>query len=149
MKALIQLALAVITISSNFAIAEVPYKIRDGIEEVDYAKLNPIRDFKLPDSGQNRETTWVKGEDGDYERHPMSFSISDDGEIVVDNNTGLMWERHLNWQWDKTVPPKGKWRPQDVFGYQDGEPKRRLITKAYSTVSNYVWATMMIGACPT
>jgi hypothetical protein len=43
----------------------------------------------------------------------------------MDNNTGMMWERHLNWQWDKTTPPKGDWRPQDVFSYKDGEPRRR------------------------
>ena len=42
--------------------AEIPYKLRAGIEEVDYAKLNRIEGFKLPDSGQFRETTWVHGE---------------------------------------------------------------------------------------
>jgi hypothetical protein len=36
-----------------------------------------------------------------------------------------MWERNLNWRWGKIVPPKGKWRPQDVFAYKDREPKRR------------------------
>jgi hypothetical protein len=107
------------------ALAEMPYKLRAGIEEVDYARLNPIEGFRLPDSGQFRETTWVRGEDRDYERNPMSFSISEDGKIVIDNNTGMMWERHLNWQWEKTTPPKGNWRPQDVFSYKDGEPRRR------------------------
>ena len=107
------------------AFAEIPYVTRDGIEEVDYAKLNPIANFKLPDSGQFRETTFVHGEDADYRRNPMRFTISDDGLIVIDNNTGLMWERHLNWRWGKIIPPKGHWRPQDVFAYKDGEPKRR------------------------
>lgn len=105
--------------------AEIPYTMRDGIEEVDYEKLNPIESFKLPDSGQFRETTFVHGEDADYTRHPMSFTVIGDGKIVLDNNTGLMWERHLNWRWGKTTPPKGEWRPQDVFAYKDGEPKRR------------------------
>jgi hypothetical protein len=107
------------------AVAEIPYKMRDGLEEVDYAKLNRIEGFKLPDSGQFRETTFVFGEDRDYTRNPMSFTVSDDGQIVIDNNTGLMWERHLNWQWEKTTPPVGDWRPQDVFAYKDGEPRRR------------------------
>jgi hypothetical protein len=107
------------------ALAEMPYKLRAGLEEVDYARLNPIEGFRLPDSGQFRETTWVRGEDRDYERNPMSFSISEDGAIIIDNNTGMMWERHLNWQWEKTTPPKGDWRPQDVFSYKDGEPRRR------------------------
>jgi hypothetical protein len=103
----------------------IPYVARDGIEEVDYAKLNPLEGFKLPDSGQFRDTTFVHGEDQDHTRHPMSFSISDDDLVIVDNNTGLMWERHLNWRWTETVPPKGKWRPQDAFEYKDGEPRRR------------------------
>jgi hypothetical protein len=105
--------------------AEIPYTMRAGLEEVDYAALNPIPDFKLPDSGQFRETTFVHGEDADYKRHPMSFTVLEDGEVVIDNNTGLMWERHLNWQWEETTPPKGEWRPQDVFYYVDGEPRRR------------------------
>ncbi len=117
---LLSFALASVT-----AHAEIPYTTRDGIEEVDYEKLNPIEGFKLPDSGQFRETTFVFGEDRDYTRNPMSFTVSKDGQIVTDNNTGLMWERHLNWRWGKTVPPKGKWRPQDVFAYKDGEPRRR------------------------
>jgi hypothetical protein len=106
-------------------LAEVPYIIRSGIEEVDYEKLNPLPGFKLPDSGQFRDTTHVHGEDADYSRNPMSFTISDDGDVVIDNNTGLMWERNLNWRWGKTVPPKGKWRAQDVFGYKDGATKQR------------------------
>jgi len=116
------LALALASAGAN---AEIPYKIRDGLEEVDYEKLNSIKEFKLPDSGQFRETTFVFGEDNDYTRNPMSFTVSDDEQVVIDNNTGLMWERHLNWRWEKTTPPVGDWRPQDVFAYQDGEPRRR------------------------
>jgi hypothetical protein len=124
MKLLASLSLLSLILVQSVS-AEIPYKLRAGIEEVDYAKLNPISAFKLPDSGQFRETTWVHGEDRDYERYPISYTISDDGTIVIDNNTGLMWERHLNWKWEKTVPPKGDWRPQDVFSYKDGEPRRR------------------------
>ena len=107
------------------SVAQVPYVFRDGIEEVDYEKLNRIESFKLPDSGQFRETTFVHGEDADYSRHSMDFSISADGKIIFDSNTGLMWERQLNWRWGKTVPPQGESRPQDVFTYKDGEPRRR------------------------
>lgn len=107
------------------AVAEIPYISRAGIEEVDYEKLNPIPGFRLPDSGQFRDATFVHGEDADYSRHEISYRISDDDQIVIDVNTGMMWERYLNWRWGKTVPPKGKWRPQDVFQYKDGEPKRR------------------------
>lgn len=105
--------------------AQIPYVTKNGIEEVDYGKLRSIEGFKLPDSGQFRDATSVHGEDADYTRTPPSFSIVGDGNIILDNNTKLMWERHLNWQWEKTVPPKGAWRPQDVFPYKDGEPRRR------------------------
>ena len=75
--------LAALILAVSAASAEVPYKMRDGIEEVDYANLNPVEGFKLPDSGQFRETTFVHGEDRDYTRNPMSFSVSDDELIVV------------------------------------------------------------------
>jgi hypothetical protein len=123
MKQVIAVVLGLV--ASGSLLAEIPYKVRDGIEEVDYARLNPIKGFKLPDSGQFRDATFEYGEDADYERHPMSFTISDDELVVIDNNTGLMWERHLNWRWGKTIPPQGKERPQDVFAYKDGEPMRR------------------------
>jgi hypothetical protein len=125
MRLLLLAILAALIFAASAANADVPYKMRDGIEEVDYEKLNPVEGFKLPDSGQFRETTFVHGEDRDYSRNPMSFSVSDDELIVIDNNTGLMWERHLNWRWEKTVAPVGDWRPQDVFSYKDGEPRRR------------------------
>ncbi len=117
--------LLTLVLASSGANAEIPYKMRDGIEEVDYEKLNAIEGFKLPDSGQFRETTFVFGEDRDYTRNPMNFTVSDDDQVVIDNNTGLMWERYLNWRWGKTTPPVGDWRPQDVFAYKDGEPRRR------------------------
>ncbi len=109
----------------GLAQADVPYITKNGLEEVDYAKLNRLEGFRLPDSGQFRDASSVFGEDHDYTRHPMSFTISADDQIVIDNNTGLMWERHLNWIWKKTTPPKGEARPQDVFYYVDGEPRRR------------------------
>ncbi len=65
---------------SSPAFAEIPYVMHGGIEQVDYDKLNPIEGFVLPDSGQFRESTWVKGEDRDHPRNPMSFSIIGDGK---------------------------------------------------------------------
>jgi hypothetical protein len=110
---------------STAASAQIPYVKRDGLEEVDYEKLNSIVGFKLPDSGQFRDASSVHGEDADYTRNPPSYTIISDGEIVLDNNTKLMWERNLNWKWGEVVPPKGAWRPQDVFPYKNGEPRRR------------------------
>jgi hypothetical protein len=119
------LPVSLLVIAGANAEAEIPYVTRAGIEEVDYAKLKPIEGFKLPDSGQFRDSTPVFGQDRDHPRNPMSFRVSEDDLVVIDENTGLMWERYLNWRWGETVPPKGKWRPQDVFTYKDGEPMRR------------------------
>ena len=47
------LALALASAGAN---AEIPYKMRDGLEEVDYEKLNSIKEFKLPDSGDRKST---------------------------------------------------------------------------------------------
>jgi hypothetical protein len=118
-------AVALLVFWTAGASAGVPYVTRNGIEEVDYEKLNGIERFTLPDSGQFRDATSVHGEDADYTRNPPSFTIIGDGKIVQDSNTKLMWERHLNWQWEKVVAPNGAWRPQDVFPYKDGEPRRR------------------------
>ena len=125
MRAITQALASTLILVSTSAVAEIPYVTNNGIEEVDYEKLNPIEGFKLPDSGQFRETTWVHGEDADYTRNPADYTISEDDKILIDNNTKLMWERQLNWRWEKVEKQKGPWRPQDVFGYEDGEPRRR------------------------
>jgi hypothetical protein len=134
-RMLLSLLLTLTAITTN---AAIPYKDRDGIEEVDYEKLNPIQNFKLPDSGQFRETTFVFGEDRDYIRNPMSFTISPDETVVIDNNTGLMWEYRLNWQWEHTIKPQGEWRPQDVFTYKDGEPRRRPYQEGVQYCKNLI-----------
>lgn len=118
-------AALICAVTGGFALAEVPYKTRNGIEEVDYDKLNSIAGFKLPDSGQFRDSTWVKGEDRDYPRNPMGFTISADGTIVIDNNTGLMWEREHTFLSGEPVDPKGEWMPQDIFYPEGIEPRRR------------------------
>ena len=107
------------------AFAEIPYVVKNGFEEVDYDKLTPIKGFKLPDSGQFRDSTWVHGEDADYRRNPMSFKLMHNDQIVYDNNTRLMWERNLNFRSKKLVPPKGERMPQDVFYPKELEPRRR------------------------
>jgi hypothetical protein len=123
MKRLLPLPLAGLLIAT--VSAQVPYTDRAGLEEVDYAKLNPIPGFRLPDSGQFRDATHVHGEDADYTRNPIDYTVSEDDLVVLDNNTGLMWERYLNWRSGETTPPQDEWRPQDVFAYKDGEPRRR------------------------
>ncbi len=107
------------------AVAEIPYIVKHGFEEVDYDKLNSIEGFKLPDSGQFRDSTWVHGEDADYPRNPPSYTLMHDDKIIYDNNTKLMWERTLNLRVTKVVPPKGEAMPQDIFYPKEGEPKPR------------------------
>jgi uncharacterized protein DUF1566 len=110
---------------SGQALAEIPYIMTNGYEQVDYAALNQIENFVLPDSGQFRESTWVFGEDRDHPRNPMSFTLLDDGRIVLDNNTKLMWERELNFRISTWMPPQGEWRPQDPFYPKEGAANRR------------------------
>ena len=88
--------------------ADIPYVVVNGFEQVDYDKLNPIEGFKLPDSGQFRDSTWVHGEDADHPRNPISYTLIHDGQIVYDNNTKLMWEHNLNFRSKKLEPPKGE-----------------------------------------
>ena len=107
------------------AAAEIPYIVTNGLEQVDYDKLNPIEGFKLPDSGQFRDSTWVYGEDVDHPRNPPSYTLMHDDQVVYDNNTRLMWERNLNFRSKKLVPPKGEAMPQDVFYPKELEPRRR------------------------
>lgn len=109
---------------------DIPYIMTNGYEQVDYAALNRIEGFNLPDSGQFRESTWVLGEDRDHPRNPMSFTLLQDGDIVFDNNTNLMWEQDINFMSTKLVPPKGERMPQDVFYPKELEPRRRPYHEA-------------------
>jgi uncharacterized protein DUF1566 len=128
MKRLFLVALGLVVAPASFA--EVPYVTTWDYEQVDYSALNQIEGFKLPDSGQFRESTWVFGEDRDHPRNPMSFEILDGGEIVLDHNTKLMWEQDLNFRSGEPVPPKGDWMAQDVFYPKGIEPKRRPYHEA-------------------
>lgn len=118
------------------AAAEIPYIMTNGYEQVDYAKLDGIQGFQLPDSGQFRESTWVFGEDRDHPRNPISLELIHDGTIVFDNNTRLMWEQDINFKSEKIVPPKGEWMPQDVFYPKEIEPRRRPYHEAVQYCKN-------------
>jgi hypothetical protein len=107
------------------SVADVPYIMTKGYEQVDYSALNRIENFVLPDSGQFRESTWVLGEDRDHPRNPMSFTIVGNGHVVLDNNTKLMWERELNFRIKKWMPAQGEWRAQDPFYPTEGAVNRR------------------------
>lgn len=128
MKIIFLFTALVLTVA--YARAEIPYVVTHGYEQVDYAKLNQIEDFRLPDSGQFRESTWVFGEDRDHPRNPMSFTILEDGQVILDNNTRLMWEQDLNFRSKKLVPAKGEPMPQDVFYPTELEPRRRPYHEA-------------------
>jgi len=125
MKQVAGLWLMMFLIGTTHVLAEIPYVVKNGFEEVDYDKLTPIKGFKLPDSGQFRDSTWVHGEDADHSRNPMSFTLMHNDQIIYDTNTKLMWERNLNFRSTKLVPPKGERMAQDVFYPKELEPKRR------------------------
>jgi len=125
MKQVAGLWLMMFLIGTTHVLAEIPYVVKNGFEEVDYDKLTPIKGFKLPDSGQFRDSTWVHGEDADHSRNPMSFTLMHNDQIIYDTNTNLMWERNLNFRSTKLVPPKGERMAQDVFYPKELEPKRR------------------------
>ena len=125
MRQIVGMWLMMFLVGISHALAEIPYVVKNGFEEVDYDKLNPIKDFKLPDSGQFRDSTWVHGEDADYRRNPMSFKLMHNDKIIYDTHTKLMWERNLNFRSKKLMPPKGERMAQDVFYPKELEPKRR------------------------
>jgi hypothetical protein len=49
-------------------------------------------EVRLPDTGQTQSYTDTFGEDHDY-RRPRSYTINDSKGTVIDNVTGLMWQR--------------------------------------------------------
>lgn len=61
--------------------------------------MPPIEGFKHPDTGQSQSFTDTFGEDHDYPRNPMDFTITESGKITIDNNTKLMWERDTSRIW--------------------------------------------------
>jgi cytochrome c553 len=52
--------------------------------------LKPIEGFKLPGTGQLQDTTDTFGESSDYPGNGIDLVAK--GDIVIDNNTKLMWE---------------------------------------------------------
>ncbi|MCW8328380.1 DUF1566 domain-containing protein [Photobacterium sp. SDRW27] len=81
--------------------------------------MPPVEGFVLPDTGQNQNFTDTFGEDSDYPRNPPSYTISESGKVVVDNNTKLMWERESSRIWMTAVEGQQYCDSLELDGYKD------------------------------
>jgi hypothetical protein len=68
---------------------------------------NPVcqipQKWKLPDTGQTQDFTYIFGEDSDYNINPPSYTDNGNGTIT-DNVTGLMWQKqNERYNWDDAV----------------------------------------------
>ncbi|WP_157490690.1 Lcl domain-containing protein [Enterovibrio coralii] len=81
--------------------------------------MPPVKDFVLPDTGQIQNFTDIKGEDSDYPQSPMSYTISESGKTVFDNNTKLMWERESSRIWMTAVEGQEYCDSLELDGYTD------------------------------
>ncbi len=81
--------------------------------------MPPVEGFKLPDTGQIQSFIDQPGEDSDYPRHPLSYTISDSGKVTLDNNTKLMWERDSSRVWMDAVKAEQYCDGLELDGYDD------------------------------
>ncbi|HDM8169351.1 TPA: DUF1566 domain-containing protein [Vibrio harveyi] len=75
--------------------------------------------FKLPETGQIQNFTDTFGEDSDYQGNEPSYTISESGKVVLDNNTQLMWERDSSRIWMTAVEGKEYCANLEIDGYTD------------------------------
>ncbi|OUS30899.1 hypothetical protein A9Q99_05150 [Gammaproteobacteria bacterium 45_16_T64] len=73
----------------------------DETQSTDCVEPTPTYTYTIVDTNQtlcygeitgNSETCVGEGQDGDYEGNQPSYSTCNDGGIVIDNHTGLMWQ---------------------------------------------------------
>jgi cytochrome c553 len=81
--------------------------------------MPPLEGFKLPDTGHVFDSSDVFGEDSDYPRHPLSYTISDSGKVTTDDNTGLMWERDMREDWVDVFEAVRHCDDLELDGYDD------------------------------
>ncbi len=75
--------------------------------------------FKMPDSGQIQNFTDDFGEDSDYIKNPLSYTVSESGLTTLDNNTQLMWERDSSRFWVDPVEARDYCEALELDGYTD------------------------------
>ncbi|MGF1736165.1 DUF1566 domain-containing protein [Photobacterium satsumensis] len=75
--------------------------------------------FVLPDSGQIQTFTDSPGQDSDYIKNPLSYTISKSGKVTLDNNTKLMWERDSSRIWMTAAEGQTYCDNLELDGYTD------------------------------
>ncbi|CAE6935452.1 Protein of unknown function (DUF1566) [Vibrio sp. B1REV9] len=81
--------------------------------------MPPVEGFVLPDTGQIQNFIDMHGEDNDYPQNPMSYTISESGKTVVDNNTKLVWERDSSRLWMTAKEGEQYCADLELDGYDD------------------------------
>ena len=81
----------------------LPYTIVDSGHQHCYNNLGEI---PLPNPGQP-----FFGQDGNFQGHPLSYTMSADGLTALDNQTGLTWQRVPETNLDGKLTPD-EYRPQ-------------------------------------
>jgi cytochrome c553 len=96
--------------------------------------MPPVEGFKMPDTGHIFDTTPVFGEDSDYPRHPLSYTISESGKVTLDNNTKLMWERDSREDWIGAFEAQDYCEDLVLDGYDDW---RLPLMKELVSIADY------------
>ncbi|MFI3276043.1 DUF1566 domain-containing protein [Vibrio sp.] len=78
-----------------------------------------VEGFVLPDTGQIQDFIDMHGEDSDYPKNPLSYTISKSGKTVLDNNTKLTWERDSSRLWMTAVEGEQYCEDLVLDGYDD------------------------------
>jgi cytochrome c553 len=96
--------------------------------------MPPVEGFRLPDTGYVFDTTPVFGEDADYTRNPLSYTISKSGKVTLDDNTRLMWERDSRKDWISAFKAVQHCEDLVLDGYDDW---RLPLMKELITIADY------------
>ena len=99
MRTLTTLLIAALLSDAGFC-ADTPYVIVDTGQTKCYENRDEIAP---PTPGQP-----FYGQDGNFRRHPASYTLSADGLTVRDNNTGLIWQRSPDTDGDGALTRKDK-----------------------------------------
>ncbi|EEZ00462.1 fimh-like protein [Vibrio sp. RC586] len=95
------------------------YKAVERREFITGIGMPPVKGFKLPETGQIQNFSDMPGEDSDYPHTPMSFTVSESGKVVHDNNTQLMWERESSRIWMNAAEGQAYCDNLELDGYTD------------------------------
>lgn len=93
--------------------------------------------FVLPDSGQIQNFTDTPGQDSDYIKNPLSYTISESGKVTLDNNTKLMWERDASRIWMTASEGQEYCDNLELDGYSDWRFPLMKELQSIADMGNY------------